>query len=104
MVIADGEAAVATRTATAWPHVGQNAVAFEISLPHFEQYTESPFRANGQAERRLRESYFPPWRWSITRGTSCFQTRADHSSLGLRLLSIYTTTLNGSMRVAILAS
>ena len=43
MVIADGEAAVATRTVTAWPHVGQNAVAFEISLPHFEQYTESPF-------------------------------------------------------------
>jgi hypothetical protein len=60
MVIADGEAAVATTAVTAWPHVGQNAVAFEISLPHFEQYTKSPFRPNGQAGRRLRESYFPP--------------------------------------------
>ncbi|HWY75875.1 MAG TPA: hypothetical protein VN281_09675, partial [Verrucomicrobiae bacterium] len=60
MVVADGEAAVATRTVTAWPHVGQNAVAFEISLPHFEQYTESPFHPNGQTGHRLRESYFPP--------------------------------------------
>jgi hypothetical protein len=60
MVIAEGEAAVATRTVTAWPHVGQNAVVFEISLPHFEQYTESPFHPNGQTGHRLRESYFPP--------------------------------------------
>jgi hypothetical protein len=60
MVIGDGEADVATRTVTAWPHVGQNAVAFEISLPHFEQYTESPYRANAKAERQLRKSYFPP--------------------------------------------
>jgi hypothetical protein len=59
MVIGDGEAAVATSTVTAWPQVGQNAVALEISLPHFEQYTKSPFRASGQAGRHLRESYFP---------------------------------------------
>src|SRR5580692_3332084 len=49
MVTGEVEAPVATSTVTAWPHAGQNAVALEISLPHFEQYTESPYRANGQA-------------------------------------------------------
>lgn len=39
----------------------------------------------------MRASYFPPWRRSITRGTSCFQTRVDHRSLRVGLLSIYTT-------------
>ena len=34
-----------TRPEMAWPHVEQNAVVEEISLPHFEQYTGSPFCA-----------------------------------------------------------
>jgi hypothetical protein len=32
-----------TRPEIAWPQVEQNAVVAEISLPHFEQYTSSPF-------------------------------------------------------------
>ena len=32
-----------TRPEMAWPHVEQNAVVAEISLPHFEQYTVFSF-------------------------------------------------------------
>ncbi|MGB8458937.1 MAG: hypothetical protein WCE50_14530, partial [Candidatus Acidiferrum sp.] len=39
----DGSGVVATKAGTAWPHVEQNAVVGEISLPHFEQYTASPY-------------------------------------------------------------
>jgi hypothetical protein len=35
----------------AWPHVEQNAVVGEISLPHFEQYTKSPFVATAKQAR-----------------------------------------------------
>jgi hypothetical protein len=45
--------------------VAQNVDALEISLPHFEQYTESPFGANDQAGRPLREAYFGARDWSM---------------------------------------
>jgi hypothetical protein len=52
-----------TRPEIAWPQVEQNAVVAEISLPHFEQYTSSPFHT--QTGRWFRKSYLPLLCWSI---------------------------------------
>jgi hypothetical protein len=67
-----------TRPEMAWQHVEQNAVVAEISLPHFEQYTSSPFHAIGQTGRLFRKSYFPLSRWSIIAGTGGFHARCVH--------------------------
>jgi hypothetical protein len=80
-----------TKPEMAWPHVEQNAVVAEISLPHFEQYTSSPFHAIGQTKRWFRKSYFPLLRRSITTGAGGFHARSVHLPSRFTLLNSYTT-------------
>ena len=70
----DSEGSVVVTLEMAWPHCEQNAVAGEISFPHFEQYTESPPHTRGLWIPQLRKSYLASRCRSIAAGIAAFHS------------------------------